>query len=134
MGRRGRRSCRVGCLEREEKCGSIGPRDVRGVGPPFLQLDQVLHRETMETVIQVRNTDEEGRGRGDVEAGEIDELKHALLANDGQREVERQVIFSNKSSNVGHYDCEKAEGPLVGGIDAVLVWQRKRDAVLHDVG
>ena len=88
----------------------------------------------METVIQVRNTDEEGRGRGDVEAGEINELKHALLANDGQWEVKRQVIFSNKSSNVGHYDCEKAEGPLVGGIDAVLVWQRKRDAVLHDVG
>ena len=93
-------------MEREEKCGSIGPRDVRGVGPPFLQLDQVLHREAMETVIQVRNTDEEGRGRGDVEAGEIDELKHALLANDGQREAESQVILSNESADVGHYDYE----------------------------
>ena len=106
MGRRGRRSCRVGCLEGEEKCGSSGAGDVRGVGPPFLKLDQVVQRKTVETVIQAWNADEEGRGRRDMEAGEVDELEHTLLANEGKGKVGGQVILANKGANVGHYDCE----------------------------
>ena len=69
-----------------------------------------------------------------MEAGEVDELEHTLLANEGKGKVGGQVILANKGANVGHYDCEQAETPLVGGVDAVLVRERKGNAVLCNVG
>ena len=120
-------------LEGEKERRRASPGSVQGVGLPISQLDQVLHREAMESVIQARDAEEKSSGGGEKKTGKVDELERPLFANDGEGKLQREVVFADESDNFGHYYHEGAETPLVGRVYPLFVGKRDRNRIGDDV-
>ena len=80
--------------------------------PPILELDQVLHRKSMEAVIQAGNAEEKSRRGRKEETREIDELERPLFTNEGKGKLQRQVIFAQRARILATITLRRPRRPM----------------------